>query len=280
MPHFDGGWGNYAVPTHNAVEWFETADGWELDDAVAQGSSWNPADPYQNRDPRLKDFIFCHGDQMLIKAKKSNRGGLPPVFQADQPDGKHYKYETNTRKNYYTGYFISGKHRWAGNNKADKIGGHVRMFSFIRFAQLYLDYAELANELYGPTAVVPGSDGVGSLSAVDAINIVRNRVGMPDVHSFYTGDKETFRDYIRMERARELYNEQHRWWDLKRWRISKEVLSKGIYAAYITKDGNGGFNYSKVKTNYPRVFENKHYWYPFPSSVINMFSTFEQNPGW
>jgi len=278
ISHFDGGWDNYIVPTQNAVEWFETSDGYKIDDAAGNSVTWNEADPYSNRDPRLKKFIFCHGDKMLTKKAKSFRGGLSAFLESDQPNGDHYSYVTGNGR-FFTGYFYAGKHRWPGNNKADNENGYVRIFPFIRFVQLYLDFAELANELYGPTVVVPGSENIGSLSAVDAINIVRNRVGMPDVHAMYYSDKETFRNYIREERARELYSEQHRWWDLKRWRIAHEVLPQGIYGAYITENGSGGFNYDKQKIA-DRVFENKHYWYPFPSSTINMMNKFEQNPGW
>jgi hypothetical protein len=281
LPGFDGGWaGSYSVPTHNAVEWFETKDGWQLEDAIAKGSTWNPAMPYDNRDPRLKKFIFCHGDAMLTLKTTSNVGGLPKNLEANQPDGKHFKYE-GTANAIFTGYFTAGKFRWPGNNLSDNVTGYARIFPFIRYAQLYLDYAELANELNGPVIAPTGSDVIGNLTAVDAINIVRNRVEMPIVKPEYYASKEKFREYIRLERARELYSEEHRWWDLKRWRVAKEVLSKGIWGAYITSNGSGGFNFGKQQlTTAARVFENKHYWYPFPTSTRNMMSKFEQNPGW
>ncbi|WP_066628735.1 RagB/SusD family nutrient uptake outer membrane protein [Labilibacter marinus] len=278
LPHFDGGWGNYVVPTQNAVDWYETADGYKIEDA-AMSSVWDPTDPYNNRDPRLKNNIFCHGDKMLTIKNKSFRGNLPPELESNEPNGKHYKYVKGKSRT-YSGYFHAGKFRWPGNNKADKTNGYARTFSLIRFTQLYLDFAELANELYGPSAAVPEATGsIAGLTALNAINIIRDRVGMVDVQSIYSTDKATFRDYIRDERARELYSEQHRWWDLKRWRIAHEVLPQGIYGAYITEDGSGGFTYSTQKIA-ERVFENKHYWYPFPSSTINMMSKFEQNPGW
>lgn len=280
QPQFDGGWGNsYCLPTHNAVDWFETIDGWPVEDAPANGSTWDPKNPYAKRDPRLKKNIFTHGDAMLTIKTVSNKGNLPKNLDASQPNGKHFIYESQIASN-FTGYFYAGKFRWPGNNVADNVTGYARIFPFIRYAQLYLDYAELANELYGPTGAVVGSSAIGNLTAVQAINIVRTRIGMPDVKPIYSGTKEKFRDYIRLERARELYSEEHRWYDLKRWRISKEVFAKGIWAAYITSNGSGGFNYGKVRTPYLRTFENKHYWYPFPSSTINMMSKFEQNPGW
>ena len=279
IPHFDGGWTSYVVPTQNAVDWYETADGYRLEDAAAYSSVWDPANPYSNRDPRLKNNIFCHGDKMLTIKTVSNRGNCPANLEADQPNGRHYAYDSGLSLN-FSGYFHAGKFRWPGNNNADKTRGYARTFSLIRFTQLYLDFAELANELYGPKVAVPEATGaVSGLTAWEAINKVRNRVGMSNVHDMYCTDIPTFRDYIREERARELFSEQHRWWDLKRWRISHEVLANGVDGAYITEDGSGGFNYGRRKIG-DRVFTNKHYWYPFPPSTINMMGTFEQNPGW
>jgi len=279
IPFFDGGWKNtFVVPTQNAVDWYETADGYRIEDA-ALSSVYDPKNPYNNRDWRLKNNIFCHGDKMLVNKKVTTNGGLGQFLQANQPNGQHFAYESGL-SNTFSGYYHAGKFRWPGNNQADRTRNYVRTFSLIRYTQLYLDYAELANELYGPTGVVPFADGAASgLTALGAINKVRNRVGMPDVRSMYYVDKETFRDYIREERARELFSEQHRWWDLRRWRVAHEVLSKGIYGAYITEDGSGGFNFGKQKIG-DRIFENKHYWYPFPSTTINMMKIFEQNPGW
>ena len=65
LPQFAGGWKAEGQPTQNAVEWFETADGYDINDpeAVLSGS-FDPDDPYENRDPRLKMLIFVHGDEM------------------------------------------------------------------------------------------------------------------------------------------------------------------------------------------------------------------------
>lgn len=286
LPWFDGmyDWCGYGVPTQNAVDWFETADGWKIEDAYANGADWDSQDPYVNRDPRLKKNIFCHGDKMYLTSTVppdlANKGlGLT----LDSREGKGHNEADNQFGMLSTGYYQAGKFRWPGNNKFDNEfdnNGFIQMWSFIRFAQLYLDLAEAANEVYGPTGAIPNAGGIDVNNAVEAINKVRNRIGMPNVHSKYYASKESFRNYIREERARELYVEQHRWWDLRRWRIAKDVLSEGIYAAHITDDGNGGVVYSKKKTNWARVFENKHYWYPFPEKDMFMFDVFEQNPGW
>ncbi len=296
LPSWDASqdWANFSVPTQNAVDWYETADGWELGDNWHLGSGdaednstvWSKDDPYANRDPRLKTFVFTHGDNMYIgdkaidnTANNNQRKGLPPVCLVDNPNGAHYVYETQKGWN-HTGFYHAGKYRHPGANRANNTSGYVRIFPFIRMAQLYLDFAEMANELYGPTGAVPGiSVASGVTSAQSAINYVRARVGMPSVQGKYLASTEVFREYIRKERARELFYEQHRWWDLKRWRTAHTELSKGIWVADIAETG-GSYSYSKKLSGYERVFENRNYWYPFHSNDMNLFKNFEQNPGW
>ncbi|WP_158655287.1 RagB/SusD family nutrient uptake outer membrane protein [Flavivirga eckloniae] len=275
LPQFAGGWQVEGQPTQNAVDWFETADGYDVSDPEAISSgSFDPSDPYSNRDPRFRALILVHGDDMFE--------GLPNPSNNDvrmlnvKPDGWHYKFETGKNK-IFTGYYHKGKHRWPGCDKWNRSGGWYRMFPHIRVAQLYLDYAEAANEAYGPNGMAPGA----SLSAVQALNIVRSRANMPGVLAKYTTSKDVFRKRIYNERAVELYHEFHRWHDLRRWKLSKEVLGQGtIYGADIKDVGGQTVYEKKALQGALRVFEDRHYWYPFPSKVMDIMTQFEQNPGW
>lgn len=274
LPQFEGGWLAEAQPTQNAVDWYETADGYDVNDpeAITSGS-FDPANPYENRDPRFRATIFVHGDDMY-EGLPNPKPAVARTLDA-LPNGWHYKFESG-RSKMWSGYLHKGKHKWPGCNKWHRAKGWFRTFPHIRVPQLYLDFAEAANEAYGPNGAVPGS----SLTAVQAINIVRARANMPGVLAKYTTDKETFKKRIYNERAVELYHEQHRWFDLRRWKTAKEVLAKGIWGADI-KDVDGTIVYDKqIISGAQRVFEDKHYWYPFPTAVMNMMTKFEQNPGW
>lgn len=273
LPQFAGGWLAENQPTQNAVDWFETIDGYDVNDPEAISSgSFDPSDPYSNRDPRLRASVSVHGDDLYPGLPNPNPGKARTLDAL--PNGWHYKYE-NSRNKFWAGYY-SKKHKWPGCNKWHRARGWFRMFPHIRVPQLYLDFAEAANEAYGPNGAVPGA----SLTAVEAINIVRARANMPPVLAKYTTDKETFKQRIYNERAVELYHEQHRWFDIRRWKIAKEVFAKGIWQADI-KEINGEVVYDKKPMDGAlRVFEDKHYWYPFPTQVMNIMTQFEQNPGW
>lgn len=122
----------------------------------------------------------------------------------------------------------------------------------LRYADVLLMYAEAQNEAVGPDQ-----------SVYDAINEIRDRAGMPDVEEGLS--KDEMRETIRLERRIELAGEGHRWFDIKRWGIANEVLSK------VDEPGSG--------TNTLKMLPHQYIW-PFPQSEIDLNPNLEQNPGY
>lgn len=139
--------------------------------------------------------------------------------------------------------------------------------------EIYLNYAEAMNEAYGPNA-----DGGYGMTAVDAINIIRARSGQPAVSGT---DRETFREKIRHERAIELAFDNHRFWDIRRWKSANEdgVMKGGMYGIRVLSiEGSDEFRYE------PYVFETRTwadrlYLNPFGTGEINK-GYLVQNPGY
>lgn len=109
------------------------------------------------------------------------------------------KYSTDAMPLYY----------WNDNN-----------FRSLRYADMLLLYAEALNEL---SATPPAK-------AIECVNRVRNRVDLPNIQNstYYngtqiTGNKDAFREHLKIERALELAMECVRWIDLKRWGINNET---------------------------------------------------------
>ena len=114
----------------------------------------------------------------------------------------------------------------------------------MRYAEVLLNYAEAQNELSGPSA-----------SVFDALDQIRERVSMPKIDRAANATKEALRNTIRNERRIELAAEGFRWDDIRRWKLSKDVM-KNIYAV----DGD---------LAQERRWEDKFYRLPYPQEAVD-----------
>ncbi|MDR0575448.1 MAG: RagB/SusD family nutrient uptake outer membrane protein [Tannerella sp.] len=179
------------------------------------------------------------------------------------------------RRNTHTGYYLRKYNNWKSgrDNNAD---GELRMF---RLAEMYLNFAEAAYQSTGsPDAAVNIGNGM-SMSARDAVNAIRRRVGMPDLPAGLS--KDEFEIRYRNERRVELAYEGHRYFDVRRWRIM-ENSERYVTGMRITQDGDG-YNYERISFE-RESYKEKLYLYPIPQGEINKMQSHTgtdwQNPGW
>lgn len=183
---------------------------------------------------------------------------------------------TNSRRSTYTGYYVRKYNNWKSgrDNSAD---GELRTF---RLAEMYLNFAEAAYQSTGnPDTPINIGNGM-SMSARDALNVLRRRVGMPDIPSGLS--KEAFEERYRNERRVELAYEGHRYFDVRRWQIMEQT-ERYVTGMRITKNQDDSFNYQRISFERD-AYKEKYYFYPIPQTEIDkMFShtgTNWQNPGW
>ena len=114
------------------------------------------------------------------------------------------------------------------------------------------------------------------MSARQALQQVRDRasVNLPAVTA---ADKDSFREAVKHERRIELAFEDHRYWDLLRWKDAMEVLNRPVLGVKIARNGEGwSYEVTEVAT---RTFHERNYYLPFLRSEIeNSNNTLEQNP--
>ena len=199
----------------------------------------------------------------------------------------------------HTGYFTK---KWAditfnyGANTNGPSDGQTNItvhWLNMRLTDVYLMYAEAlaATSSYGVSGA-PNYPYLSNMSALDAINIIRDRAGIPHAEVSYPGidgNPEKFMDVIRRERGMELCFEGHRWTDLRRWMLAHLDEYKTKTALDYDRDDPSSMGDKSTFTNInfrervvlERVCEYpKHFWLPFPTDQTMMYPGFEQNPGW
>jgi starch-binding outer membrane protein, SusD/RagB family len=258
-PNGYGGWGGN-LPLQNLVDDYEMSNGKPITDAT---SGYDAQDPYTNRDPRFYATVLHNGAQY--------RGRAVETFVAGGKDSKDGNDNWNTSKTgYYLRKFINESYPL--QNPWGNAG--FQPWYYFRYAEILLNFAEAANEAFGPDVVPAGS----TLSARAAVNLVRQRpgVGMPDLPAGMS--QSEMRDAIRHERRVELAFEEHRYYDVRRWKIAIVTENQPAKGITITKNGITLTYATKVALD-GKAFSSKMYWLPIPRAEIQASNNkIAQNP--
>jgi hypothetical protein len=253
---YDQGGRGSTSPSQNLVDAYEMkATGQPIGEP---GSGYDPANPYAGRDPRLGLSILTNNTSFKGRPLEIWTGGL---------DGLGKTRATTT--GYYIRKFVDEGLNLAQNQSS------VHIWILFRYAEVLLNYAEAMNEAYGPEAT-----GGMTLTAKKAVDMVRARAGvvMPPLPPGLS--KDEMRERIRNERRVELAFEEHRFFDVRRWKIAMETENKPIMAMSITRNADNTFSYQVVKAE-DRQFTERMYLYPIPEvEVLKSKGNLTQNTGW
>ncbi len=174
-----------------------------------------------------------------------------------------------------TGYYL----RKLTNPKANlDPNGTVTVKSYsphMRYTEQFLNYAEAANEAFGPTTPAPGC----SYSAYDVIKAIRARagIGLTNGDAYLEsmkGSKEKMRELIRNERRLELSFENYRFWDLRRWKADLTETAMGVSIEGATPA------YDFTLEVEQRQFKDYMNFLPIPNSEVQKWGALQQNQGW
>lgn len=245
--------GNARVnPSQNLVDAFPMANGIPI---KIQGSGYVESNPYAGRDPRLARYIVTNGASMSSKVILSR--------QESGNDAVDFL-PTSTR----TGYYLRKLLREDVNLNPASTSSRKHYAVHIRYTELFLNYAEAANEAFGP-------DGTGNngYSARTVIAAIRKRAGItqPDTYLASINNKDDMRILIKNERRLELCFEGFRFWDLRRWTDPLTEAARGV----VISPANA-FNYRTVEN---RAYTDFMYYGPLPNAEV-LKAGLVQNKGW
>jgi hypothetical protein len=238
------------VPTKRLVDSYLMSNGKDISDAT---SGFDPNNPYNNRDPRLRASIFISGDAL--------------------PDGKVFRPEPNSGTSDAIGNtYIASTTGFAlkkyinPEDYANPTNNGINII-LLRYAEVLLTYAEAKIEL-----------NQIDQSVIDAINKVRQRsdVNLPAISNTLT--QAELRDIVRRERTCELAFEGLHTWDIRRWKTAETVIPGSVFG--ITYLVNGQPTTIKVQ-GFEKVFDKaRHYLWPVPQNERQLNPNLGQNPGW
>ena len=266
-------------PSQNLVDAFPMRNGRPITDP---NSGYDAKNPYANRDPRLADNVIYNG--MSFRKTEIITGTYPKINAKGNPeydDNINYN-STSTR----TGYYLKKLLREDVSPLSSSLIEQQHIYPRIRYTEIFLDYAEAANDAWGPKG---DQAGVG-FTAYDVIKAIRERAGLatneigvalPEGDAYLeecASDQNKMTTLIRNERRIELCFENKRFWDLRRWMLPLNETVKGMRVD--RNDETGELKYTIIDVE-ERSYDDSYQCYgPIPKEELLKWSNLKQNKGW
>ena len=273
-------YGNGRVnPSQNLVDAFPMRNGRPISDAQ---SGYNAKNPYANRDPRLDEYVIYNG--MTFRKTEIITGNYPKINDKGNPEyDDNLGYGSSSTR---TGYYLKKLLRDDVSPLSSSLIEQQHIYPRIRYTEIFLAFAEAANDAWGPKA---DPTGIG-FTAYDVIKAIRERAGLAtneigvalpegDVYlEECAGDQAKMTNLIRNERRIELCFENKRFWDLRRWLLP---LNETVNGVEINRNEETGELTYKLLVVEKREFDNSYQCYgPIPKGEVLKWSNLKQNKGW
>lgn len=246
-------------PSQNLVDAFPMKNGYPINHP---NSNYNPDEPYQDRDDRLNDYIIYN--------KSTFKNNVINTYIGADLNGINVLL-TSTRTGYYLKKFMAPEVTLSPTAPINS----AHTYTLFRETEVLLNYAEAANEAWGPDG---DPNGFG-FTARTKIAELRKRAGITQPDNYLENDitsKDDMRTLIRNERRLELCFEGFRFWDIRRWN-DISAMQKSVKGAYITLDeGVFSYEYRDVEI---RAYQPYMIYGPIPFNETLKYDI-DQNNGW
>jgi len=270
-------------PSQNLVDAFPMTNGYPISDSR---SGYDQSAPYASRDARLAAYIIYDGQAI----GSGNSTIITGTYGSNNNDGLNYREGYSTRTGYYMRKLLRPDVNLNTSNTTDQKSYDAR----IRWTEIFLAYAEAANEAAGPDVAVAGC----KWTAKSVLKALRERANICSyVTTIKEGDKEKevlvglddpyleecaqskekMRELIRNERRLELCFENHRFYDLRRWQVDLSKLNETIRGIEITDELGNSKAIDNVET---RSYKDYQFYGPIPYSEVMKYDALQQNKGW
>lgn len=239
-------------------------DSYEMEDGTMPTPSIYETtnNPWKRRDPRFYASIVYDGEIFRNTVidfwinEDGKTGGKDSEFGTD--NWNHSKTHYTIRK-FMDESLLSP---WSDNG--------AQPWIYCRLGEIYLNYAEAMYHCDNEEI------------ARKYINLIRararngNNAILPDI----TASGEALLEKIQHERKIELAFEEHRFFDVRRWKIAETTDNINATGIQIIKKADGSKSYKTVFVDTRKFISPNHYLVPIPNSEIRKNNKLEQNPGY
>ena len=244
-------------PSQSLVDQYEYVDNGQTFGQRYPGNiDLTAVDPYEGLDPRFALTIVKNGDEW------PSNGSQKKAIEIFQGGFNALPKYGATPTGYYLKKYVDGSCVTTADNQTKR----RHTWILFRLSELYLDYAEAVFNATGSA-----NDATYGLTANDAINKLRNRsdIKMPK----FTEDGDAWVARYERERMVELAFENHRFWDVRRWKKGAQYF-KTVQVANISA------KLQLTRSTVTRQWDEKYNFYPIPQSELKKNPNLTQNQGW
>lgn len=222
---------------------------------------------HDNREPRFYasiGFNYCVWPGTSYTGTEAIKNFVANYYKDgnSQPTG-NIKVDYN-RTGYTCRKYINQEdvNNWQGTIKA-------KTYPVIRYAEVLLGYVEAMNEM--KSSYTDDKTGVSvSRNVADMVfyfNQVRYRAGLPGITEAQASDYQTMKELIKQEWRVEFAFEDHRYYDLRRWKDAPSAYNKPITGLDVSAKISERQRFYSVRVwntevAMKRVFSNKMYFIP------------------
>jgi hypothetical protein len=239
-------------PTQNFVEAFSKLDGTPFDPKLN-----NTVTQYTGRDPRLAKYVVYNG--LTFRSVLMMFADDPANINAP---GRN---ENGTLSGYYLKKFIN---EGVIIDPGKPTVGKDQFYTYARYTEALLNFAEAANEAVGPDVAIKG------YTARNVINAIRTRAGITSTAYINGLNQAGLRQAIKNERRIELCFEGHRFWDIRRWN-DIATMKSSVSGVKFSSD-NKAATVSEVQI---RDYKDYQIYGPIPYNETLKYDI-KQNNGW
>jgi hypothetical protein len=293
----------YSV-TQDMIDQYRMADGRQYSDATDAEKSSNPvgtsltfssdytldadrAIMHDNREPRFYasiGFNYCVWPATSYTGSDTSVKNFIATYYSDGNASGGTVDNTNL-----TGYTC----RKYGNQE-DNLSWDSRVkpktYPIFRYAEVLLGYVEAMNEM---TAAYIGTNDDGTTTTitrdpalmVSYFNQIRYRAGLPGITLADASNQVAMRAIIKQEWRVEFFNEDHRYYDLRRWEDAQVAYQKPITGLDVSQKAANRSSFYSVRVwstlaSEKRTWNNKMYFFPIDQTTMDKNGKLVQNPGW